>query len=457
MRSEPPPVVEHLLAQLPSEAVETDAGVRSAYGYDNSRRHAVPCAVVRPATLDQVAATVRICYDTSTALTARGLGTATTGAAVPRSDGIVLSTERLRRIVDIDAGNRIAVVEAGVTNGELQAAAAEAGFFWGPDPTSANYSTIGGNLACNAAGPRAVKYGSARDNTLGLKVVTGTGKPMRTGVRTTKGVVGYDLTRLLVGSEGTLAVIVEATLKLTPLPQAIRTLRVAYRDVAAAAQAVSRIMAQPATPRVLELMDDAATALVSDQVSLPTGAGALLLIEVDGLSEHIDTAVAAIRAAADDPSMIDFAVAADADGDAALWAARRALSPALRRLAPVKINEDVVVPVTRLAELVAAVREIANHAGIRAVCFGHAGNGNLHVNLLGDRSQHQAMQVALQSLMDLVLAMQGTLSGEHGVGIDKRDFVKREIDTVALDMMYQIKSRFDPRGILNPGKALPPI
>lgn len=450
-------VVARLLEELGAGAVETDAAVRSVYGYDNSRRHALPDAVVRPDDAAGVARVVRICNDTRTPLTARGLGTATTGAAVPVAGGIVLSTERLRSIRLIDADNRIAVVDAGVTNGELQAAAGAQGFFWGPDPTSAEYSTIGGNLACNAAGPRAVKYGSARDNTLGLRAVTGAGVELRTGVCTTKGVVGYDLTRLIVGSEGTLAIITEATLALTPLPQAVRTLRAGYSNVDGAARAVSRIMAQPVTPRVLEFMDDAATDLVRKQAGVSAGIEALLLIEIDGLHEHLDAATAAIRTAATNKELVGFEVAADAAADQALWSARRALSPSLRRLAPVKINEDVVVPVSRIAELVAAVRQLGQRHGILTACFGHAGNGNIHVNLLGQESQRDALRSALQELMHTVVAMQGTLSGEHGVGLDKLQFVALEIEPATLELMRAIKAQFDPHGILNPGKVLPAI
>lgn len=456
MKSEPAATLaQRLRDELGADAVETDEAVCSAYGYDNSRRHALPAAVARPRDATQVAQVVRACYESAIPVTARGLGTATTGAAVPVAGGIVLSTERLRTIHRIDVDNRLAVVDAGVTNGELQAAAGAQGFFWGPDPTSADYSTIGGNLACNAAGPRAVKYGSARDNTLGLRAVTGTGTSLRTGVGTTKGVVGYDLTRLIIGSEGTLAVITEATLKLTPQPEAIRTIRAGYRDVAAAARAVARIMAQPVTPRVLEFMDDAATELVRGPGALASEVAALLLIQVDGLHEHLDAATSAIRAAATDPAMCAFDVAADADDERVLWAARRALSPSLRRLAPLKINEDVVVPVSRIAELVEAVRRLGHDERIATVCFGHAGNGNLHVNLLGDESQRPALRAALVQLMHTVLAMGGTLSGEHGVGLDKLEFVGLEVEPQSLELMRAIKAQFDPRGILNPGKALP--
>ena len=249
------------------EAIGSDAVLRDpadcwTYGYDNSRGQALPAAVVLPGDTGAVQRVVEVCRRLRRPLTVRGRGTGTTGAAVPEDGGVVLSMERMARVLAVDADNRVAVVQAGVTNGALQAAAASAGFFWPPDPGSADYSTVGGNLACNAAGPRALKYGTPRENTLGLEAVTGEGQAIRTGCYTTKGVVGLDLTRLLIGSEGTLAIITEATLKLTPLPEAVATLRAAYTDMHAAAAAVSRLMAQPVVPRVLEFLDGAALELL---------------------------------------------------------------------------------------------------------------------------------------------------------------------------------------------------
>ena len=233
------------------DALTFDTAECFAYGYDNSRRQAQPDAVVFPAQHEQVVALVRTCRAARVPVIARGRGTNTTGASVPVQGGVVVSFERMNRIVQIDAGNRYAIVEPGVLNADLQAALATHGFFWPPDPTSSPYCTIGGNLACNAAGPRAVKYGSCRENVLGLRAVAGSGEEFRCGVYTSKGAVGYDLTRLLIGAEGTLALITEATLKLTPKPSAKRTLSASYVDIVSAAAAVARIMAQPVAPCAL--------------------------------------------------------------------------------------------------------------------------------------------------------------------------------------------------------------
>ncbi len=442
------------------EQLATDPAERWAYGYDNSRQHRQPGLVVRPDDETQVAALLRLCQQHKVPLVARGSGTGTTGASVPATDGVVLSLERMNKILEVDPENRLLRAQTGVTNQALQQAASAHGFFWPPDPTSAAVCTLGGNLACNAAGPRAVKYGTPRDNTLGLRAVTASGEVIRCGVRTTKGVVGYDLTRLLIGSEGTLAVITEATLKLTPKPEAVRTLRALYTDVRGAAEAVSRIMAQPVTPCALEFMDAQAIAMIRDysNADLPADAGALLMIEVDGPSAGLDAAVAQVAAAAHGPGCMEVMVAHDASQVQALWETRKALSPALRTVAPKKINEDVVVPVSQIPALVDGLGTLSRRHGITIVNFGHAGNGNLHVNLLVDPHDPRQMAEAdacLAEVFELVLRLGGTLSGEHGIGLVKRPYVAQELDPDSLTLMHGIKRLFDPNGILNPGKTLP--
>jgi D-lactate dehydrogenase len=457
----PSTFTEALRSALGSANVLTDPADCWAYGYDNSRLHALPAAVALANHPAQVAAVVRLCNDARVPLTARGRGTGTTGATVPVRGGLVLSLERMNRLIVIDPLDRVARVEPGVTNEALQTAAAAHGFFWAPDPTSAAVCTVGGNLACNAAGPRAVKYGTARENTLGLRAVTGAGEEIRTGTMTTKGVVGYDFTRLLIGSEGTLAVITEATLRLTPLPEARRTLQATYRDVRAAARAVSAIMAQPMTPAALEFMDRGAIDMIRGYSDLGLGpaVGALLMIEVDGPAQGLEPAADAVARAARVDGLLDLSCAATAEDTERLWRTRRALSPALRNVAPKKINEDVVVPVSRIPDLVEGLEALAQAHAIRIVNFGHAGNGNIHVNLLVDPDDPGQMARAAQCLdatFDLVLRLGGTLSGEHGVGLAKRDFVAREIDPATLRLMRDVKRQFDPNGILNPDKSLPP-
>lgn len=453
-----PALLDSLRAIFPPAALSVAEAERLAYAYDNSRLSALPDAVVFPTGHAQVEALVRACREHRVPLVARGRGSNTTGATVPVDGGVVASFERMNRILRIDPDNRLAMVEPGVLNDDLQQALAPHGFFWPPDPSSAPWCSIGGNLACNSAGPRTVKYGSPRENTLGLRAVAGTGESFRCGTYTSKGATGYDLTRLLIGSEGTLALITEATLKLTPKPSAVRTLRATYRDVTAAARAVARIMAQPVMPCALEFIDDVALKLARDHApdaGVPD-AGALLMIEVDGEPDALPAAAEAVAHAARGDRLVELRVAATAAETKALWLARKVLSPAQRKLSPHKINEDVVVPVSRLPELVDGVKRLAAEHDLPIVSFGHAGNGNLHVNLLPrDDTERGRAHAALTELFALVIALDGTLSGEHGIGIAKREFMPLALSGETLQLMRNIKTAFDPDGILNPGKLLP--
>lgn len=445
---------------LNAEQILTDSADVWSYGYDNSRRHAIPDMVVQPDSHEQVHKIISLCNDYSVALTPRGRGTGTTGATVPLQGGLVLSTERLNKIIKVDPANRYIVVEPGVTNQQVQDAVKEHGFFWPPDPTSSAYCSVGGNLAYNSAGPRTIKYGTPRENTFGLRAITGLAEEIRTGVYTSKGVVGYDLTRLLIGSEGTLAVITEATLKLTPLAASKRTMQIIYADIESAAKAVSAIMAQPTIPCALEFIDGNAIDMIREYstVTFPENAGALLMVEVDGTESQLDYSVEDIKNACQSESLLEFNVAETKEQVDALWATRKALSPALRNIAPKKINEDVVVPVSNIPVLIRGLEKLSKEYKTPIVNFGHAGNGNIHVNLLfnpDDEIQNENAHCCLDAVFDLVLELDGTLSGEHGVGIEKRDYVDREIEPVTLALMKRIKKEFDPKGILNPGKMFP--
>ena len=452
--------IASIISVVGSENVLTDKTNCWVYGYDNSRKHTAPDMVVFPENKTEVSNICKICSANKIPLTARGRGTNTTGASIPKAGGLVLSFERMNRILKIDTGNSVMVVQPGVTNGEVQTAAAEHGFFWAPDPTSGNYCTVGGNIATNAAGPRAVKYGTTSEHVLGLHAILGTGEAIKTGAYTTKSVVGYDLTRLIIGSEGTLALVTEAILKLTPLPESRATLSATFKSTQAAANAVTKIMAQPKIPSALEFMDSSAIEIVRQYNDLPIADGikALLMIEVDGSKNTIDESIEAIKTATSMPDQVNFHIARSEQEAGKLWQMRKALSPALRKLAPNKINEDVVVPVSMIPALINGLEALSNQFNIPIVNFGHAGNGNIHVNLLFDSQNKQQVETArpcLDKVFELVLKLNGSLSGEHGIGYEKRDYIKQEIPGVTLDLMWRLKQQFDPVGILNPGKIFP--
>ncbi|MBT5230670.1 MAG: FAD-binding protein [Methylococcales bacterium] len=454
-------IVKSIQAIVGKDNVLTEPSDCWPYGYDNSKRHAQPDAVVFATTHDQILHIVQLCNQFKTPLITRGRGTGTTGATVPITGGIVLTLERMNQITELNGHNRWLIAEPGVTNEAIQLKAKTQHFFWPPDPTSAAFCTLGGNLAYNSAGPRAVKYGTTREHVLGLRAITGSGEEIRTGVFTTKGVVGYDLTRLLVGSEGTLAIITEATLKLTPLPEGKRTIRIDYANMESAAEAVSAIMAQPTTPCALEFIDRNAINMIREysDSKLPDNLGAMLMVEVDGPVAYLDDMVADIKTAINHTHPVQFAIAQTSEEIKALWATRKALSPALRKVAPKKINEDVVVPVSNIPQLISGLDVLSKEHGIKIVNFGHAGNGNIHTNLLvdpDDPKQTQQIAGCLNAVFDLVLSLQGTLSGEHGVGLEKRDYIYKELSPTSLRLMHGIKSQFDPNNILNPDKMLPP-
>ena len=454
--------IKHLTKVFQTDNLFTEPADCWPYGYDNSRHHHCPDVVVMPETHQQVVDCVLLCNQFQTPLTARGRGTGTTGAAVPVRGGLVMSLERMQQILDFNPGDGRVRVAAGVTNLALQEFLKEKHFFWPPDPGSAEFCSIGGNLACNAAGPRAVKYGATRDNTLQLKAVTGSGKTIVTGCKTTKGVVGLDLTRLLIGSEGTLAVITEAELKILPLAPRVNTMQALYSSHRAACAAIQALNAQLHAPCAIEFIDHHAIDLIRhhSEVDLPGAARAMLMVEMDGDDELLGISVPKARQALSHRQLIAIKHADAQQDRQALWQARKALSPILRHLAPNKINEDVVVPLSKLSRLIDATDQLSIQHDIRIVNFGHAGNGNLHVNILydaGDRRQNQSARQCLLALFKIVLQLDGSLSGEHGVGLVKRDYIADEIGINELLLMQQIKKQFDPGQILNPDKTLPTL
>jgi glycolate oxidase len=378
---------------------------------------------------------------------------------VPTKGAIVMSLERMNKILEMDGENMQALVEPGVINGTLQKTLEWQGFFYPPDPASMEFCTIGGNVAENSGGPRAIKYGVTRDYVLGLEAVLPGGEVITTGVRTAKGVVGYDLTRLLVGSEGTLAVVTKIRLKVLPLPQDIITLLALFKDLEKAGTAVTQIMAKGIIPRTLEFLDRGAVTAVENYkpVGLPKDVEAILLVELDGHP-------AAITKEAEQISEIcaklggDTIMAEDEVARDKIWEARRAVSPALYHLMPTKINEDVVVPRSMIPRMLLKLRGLSEKTGIKIVNFGHAGDGNIHVNLMVDRNNAEEYERARRLVREIFAAtieLGGTISGEHGIGLTKSEYITMEIRPVELGLMKKIKAVFDPKNLLNPGKIFP--
>jgi len=449
------------LALLGVDRVFFDVATRALYASDETPKSCLPDAVLFPRCHEEVVAIVQLANRHRLALVARGAGSGNVGGAMPVTGSVVVSFECMRRIIEFDAANRLMVVEPGVVTDDIDALANTVGLMYAPDPGSGAYCRIGGNLAMNAAGPRCVKYGATRDHVLGLRAVTGDGRELRVGGRTTKYATAYDLTRLLIGSEGTLAFITEATLKLIPAPESVATLRVCYDSNASACAAVSRVMAQAVMPSALEFMDHRAIEALRDYGAadgLALGTQAVLMVEADGSSADVPRQIAALEQALKGEGLLEIQSGFTAADIASLWVARKSLSHAVKKIAPLKINEDVVVPVAHLAQLVNAIDALGQQYRVPIVSFGHAGNGNLHVNLMvhsEDAAEMARARACRDALIDAVIGLGGSLSGEHGIGSEKRHYVGRELDASTLAMMQAVKAVFDPLGLLNPGKKLP--
>ncbi|MEF8792800.1 MAG: FAD-linked oxidase C-terminal domain-containing protein [Thiohalorhabdus sp.] len=455
----PPGAVHELELLLPPERRHTETDTLAFYATDDTPRRVTPGAVVFPATAEEVAELVRIAYRHQIPVVPRGAGSGNVGGALPVPGALVVAFECMDAVLELDPVNRLIRVQPGVTNQQVQDAAGEHGLFWPPDPGSAAYCQVGGNLAMNSAGPMAVKRGVTGDWVLGLEAVTGTGEVFGAGTRTTKGVVGYDLTALMIGSEGGLGLVTEATLQLTPRPATKRTARACFADVASAGAAVERIMAGDVVPSALELMDGLAIEALRRggfDHDLAPDTGAVLMVEADGSTEAVVAEFTALTERLEGEGLLEVATGASDTEIRDLWRARKSLSRAVKRIAPLKINEDVVVPVTRLTELITRLEGFAETYDLPIVNFGHAGNGNLHVNLMvhpEDADEMARAHACLDRVFDTVLELGGTLSGEHGVGSEKAPFVARELDPVSRELHRRIKDALDPKSILNPGKG----
>lgn len=439
------------------EHLITEDDAMDEYATDATKLKFMPDAVVFPGSAREISRILCLASEIGFPVIPRGAGSGMSGGALPVNGGLVMAMGRLNCILTIDQENLIAKVEPGVVTADLQAAVEKVDLFYPPDPASLNISTLGGNVAECAGGLRAVKYGVTRDYVLGLSVVIPTGEIIDTGVETMKGVAGYDLTRLLVGSEGTLAVITGITLRLIPRPSAKKTMVGLFPDILSAVKTVASITKNKIIPTILEFMDRLCLDCVREEMglSIPRGAGAMLLIEVDGDEILVEKDAKRIKDVCIRGGAIKFETASGAEAADRLWEARRNVSPSLYKLRPHKINEDVVVPRSRLAELAAYLDELGERYGLPIAAFGHAGDGNIHVNIMYNKEnsgEEANAKILTKALFKKVIQMGGTITGEHGVGISKAPYLGLEIPEAGIQLMSRIKTAFDPMGILNPGK-----
>lgn len=438
------------------ENARTSIEERQCYSFDARTDGAIPDMVVFPSSAEEVSRILILANKHNFPVIPRGSGTGLTGGSVPVKGGVVLSFTRMNRILEIDPKNLIAVVEPGVVTFILQEEAAKLGLFYPPDPASYKYSTIGGNIAECAGGPNSLKYGVTRDYVLGLEAVLPTGEIIKPGVRTMKGVVGYDLARLIVGSEGTLAVVTKITLKLVPLPEARATILALFKEVDEAAEAVSATVAARIVPSTIEFMDKASIKCSeqANPMGLPPDIGGLLLIEVDGDEDSISNLADKVRKIMVSHKSVDCRMTRDPKEADKLWLARRTLSQALFNINPIKIAEDVVVPRSNIPVLIHSLEEMGKKFGIPILSFGHAGDGNFHVNIMikDTEEDREKAEEAVKEIFSEALRLGGTLSGEHGIGTSKAAYLGMELSPELITTMKKIKQLFDPNNILNPGK-----
>jgi len=451
--------LNQIIDKFPDLRISTEPEDLVCYGFDASGIETSPSAVVWPKDTEDVVKVMKYAYEHGIPVVPRGAGTGMTAGAVPSKGAIILSFEKMKKIIAIDSENLDVLCEPGVINGKLQRELEWMGLFYPPDPASMNFCTIGGNVAENAGGPRALKYGVTRDYVMEIESVLPNGEIITAGVKTSKGVVGYDLARLLVGSEGTLSVFTKIRLKVLPLPKEVVTLLAIFSDLEPSGDAVTKILSSRIIPRTLEFMDREAIAAVENfkPVGLPKDAEAVLLIELDG---HPSTITEEAEKIAEICQQLgaEIKMAEDEDARNLLWASRRAISPALYQIKPTKINEDIVVPRNRVTEMLKRLRKLSEESGIKIVNFGHAGDGNIHVNIMVDRADKQEYEKGLslvEKVFKATIDLGGTISGEHGVGLTKAGYIGMELSEKELEIMESIKKVFDPKNILNPGKIFP--
>ncbi|MBR5733916.1 MAG: FAD-binding protein [Desulfovibrionaceae bacterium] len=451
--------IERLKKLLPEGAVlDAPEDVRG-YGYDAQAVEGLPFAVCLPASTAEVSAVLKYCFSFGIPVTPRGAGSGMTGGSVPLYGGVVLSMQRMNAIESIDEENFVATVQPGVITTALHKAVEAKGLFYPPDPASMAFSTIGGNIAENSGGMRAVKYGVTASHVMGLEVVLPDGSVVHTGSKCIKDVVGINLTPVFVGSEGLLGVVTRAWLRLIPLPPCKKTARIAFKSMIDAGQAVTDVMHAGVVPLTLEFMDKVAIGSVENQLhlGLPLEAGGMLIIEVDGDQEQTERDMARVLEVCRRFPLLEAHIAANAEEQADLWRARRGVAPSLLTLKPRKFNEDIVVPRARIPQMLEKIADIGRRHGLIIANYGHAGDGNIHVNILSgnDEAELEQAHQAIGEVFAAATELEGRISGEHGIGLTKKDYIELNVDETTLAFMRKLKAMLDPKGLLNPGKVFP--
>ncbi|MBP6002410.1 MAG: FAD-binding protein [Pyrinomonadaceae bacterium] len=452
-----PEVLEKLRSIVGAENVLVDPERVEPYGADAVKEKFPPEAVVFPETTAEMVAILKLANEYLFPVTARGGGVGYTGGAVPIDGGIVIGTDRMNKIIEINADDLYAICQPGITTYGVQQAVEKQGLMFAPDPASYKDSFIGGNIAENAGGMRTPKYGVTKHHVLGLEVVTATGEVIRTGGKTVKNVVGFDLTGLMCGSEGMLGIITEATLKLLPMPEATSTVRANFHSMEAACKVLTKFTPEGLLPMAMEVIDKFCVAAVEENFAfgLSPDAAAILLVAVDGSREEVERNAVMIERIIGENGGFDILRARSKEEEDKLWDVRRAISPSLMKYGTLKINEDVVVPRSRVPELVARIEEIGKRHDTFVANFGHAGDGNIHVNFVIDRDNPDEIARARKCVAEtfaLSVELGGTISGEHGIGYVKSAYMDYALDKPTIEIMKGIKDLFDPNGILNPGK-----
>lgn len=450
-------VVKQLVELVGAKNVSTEVTDKITHSYDATQDQYLPDVVVYASSAQEVSQVVKLANRLKIPVLPRGAGSGFTGGTLPTQGGIVVVLTQMDKILDIDMENLTAEVEPGVVTAELQRQVEKKGLFYPPDPASKEFSTLGGNVAECAGGPRCVKYGVTKDYVLGLEVVTPTGDIIRTGGKTLKNVVGYDLTKLFVGSEGTLGIITQITLKLIPKPAAKKTMLVQFETIDDAAQSVSAIIGAKIIPTTLEFLDAATISCIRGKSDIPLSGNcqAILIIEVDGDHQVLDVQAEQIMTVIKPFNVLETRTATTDEESEEIWKVRRIVSPSLRQVNPDKFNEDIVVPRSKVPDMIRALESISRKYNVPIVNFGHAGDGNIHVNVMVDLKEEgmaDTVEIVMEEIFQAAVNLKGSISGEHGIGTSKAKYMSMELNKETIEYMQRIKAALDPLNVLNPGK-----